>query len=219
MVPFPVFWRRGILLWMPTNLTIPTRRQDGTKSKNVDLFSLCVYLGCVLASVSISSCSVSRYCRLNRLTFARVHDNQLIRREDLESLLGRNGEAIRDQFLSISLPSPSLSLSPLWVSEWECVCVCSIYVRVFFLSIFLPLIRLFLFPLALRETRLTSPEQTQWSGIENTDAKASDIESTCFAIHPLLFSQLPLVDFLKDWGVSVVLVDSTVWLSFPFSFN
>lgn len=144
---------------MPTNLTIPTRRQDETKSKNVDLFTLCVYLGCVLASVSISSCSVSRYCRLNRLTFARVHDNQLIRKEDLESLLGRNGEAIRDQFLSISLLSLSLSL----VSERVrvCVCVCSMYVCVFFLSIFLPLIRLFLFPLALRETRLTSPEQTQ----------------------------------------------------------
>ena len=151
---------------MPTNLTIPTRRQDGTKSKNVDLFTLCVYLGCVLASVSISSCTASRYCRLNRLTLARVHDNQLIRREDLESLLGRNGEAIRDQFLSISLPSPSLSLSPLWVSEWECVCVCVQYICVCVLSFYLSSSHSFVpFPLGVERnsSHITGTDSVKWN--------------------------------------------------------
>jgi hypothetical protein len=147
---------------MPTNLTIPTRRQDGTKSKNVDLFTLCVYLGCVLASVSISSCSVSRYCRLNRLTFARVHDNQLIRREDLESLLGRNGEAIRDQFLSISLLSLSLSL----VSERVRVCVCVQYICVCVLSFYLSSSHSFVpFPLGVERnsSHITGTDSVKWN--------------------------------------------------------
>jgi hypothetical protein len=102
------------------------------------------------------------------------------------------GEAIRDQFPSPSCVcgrEPELSF---------CVCVCAqvvVYICAsFFFFIFLPFVCSFSI-LALRKPRLASPERTQSSGIENTDAKASgDIESTCFAIHPLFFSPSPLVD-------------------------
>lgn len=102
------------------------------------------------------------------------------------------GEAIRDQF-----PSPSCVCGR--ESELSfCVCVCAqvvVYILCFvFFFIFLPFVCSFSI-LALRKPRLASPERTQSSGIENTDAKASgDIESTCFAIHPLFFSPSPLVD-------------------------